>query len=211
MRDPRLLLIAVLMLPLFGCAKNRPMVSGAELAAVVRENEAVAAKICRELVQAQLFHAREDRDGDGVREYAQTFLPTRKSVDGLGGVASAPGEIGSHWAALAKARPARGYCYAILTSQGATAPGGVRDYLIGGHLTGGFAAIAWPARYGLTGRNAFLVNQSGIVLAKDLGPDTAKIARQTTRYEPDASWHPASPQPPGKVGPDAGVPANDAD
>jgi len=87
--------------------------------------------------------------------------------------------------------PFHGYYYKGLTAQGAAAPGGAKNYLVKGELSGGFAAIAWPAQYDATGVMTFLVNQDGIVLQKDLGPGTDAAARKITSYNPDASWHPA--------------------
>ena len=63
-------------------------------------------------------------------------------------------------------------------SQGKNAPGGERSYLDKkGLLTGGFAAIAWPAKYGNSGVMTFQINQQGIVFQKDLGAETEKVAR----------------------------------
>jgi len=72
--------------------------------------------------------------------------------------------------------PYHGYFYKVLTRQGAEAPGGARDYIAGGHMTAGFALIAFPAKYGDSGVMTFVVNQAGIVFEKDLGPNTASVA-----------------------------------
>ena len=53
---------------------------------------------------------------------------------------------------------------------------------------GGFAMVAWPAEHGDSGIMTFIVNQEGRVYQKDLGPNTAKIARKMTEYDPDPSW-----------------------
>jgi hypothetical protein len=62
------------------------------------------------------------------------------------------------------------------------------DYVIRGHMIGGFALVAWPAKYRVTGVKTFIVSNEGIVFQKDLGTDTAKIASAMTRYDPDKSW-----------------------
>jgi len=84
--------------------------------------------------------------------------------------------------------PFHGYFFRILTGQGAGAPGGARNYIVGGRMTGGFALVAWPAQYDVTGIMTFLVNQDGVVQQNDLGPDTAAAVARITQYNPDASW-----------------------
>ena len=81
-----------------------------------------------------------------------------------------------------------GYFYRVLTRQGAEAPGGARDYIAGGHMTAGFALIAFPAKYGDSGVMTFVVNQAGIVFEKDLGPNTASVATAIVEFNPDATW-----------------------
>jgi len=85
-------------------------------------------------------------------------------------------------------KPYHGYLFRSLTAQGANAPGGPKDDLVDGHLTGGFALLAYPAEYGNSGVKSFLVNQSGIVYENDLGPDTATAAAGITRYDPGEGW-----------------------
>ena len=87
--------------------------------------------------------------------------------------------------------PYHGYLYRILKSQGTSAPGGEKNYLDAkGLMTGGFAAIAWPASYGKGGVMTFIVNQQGIVFQKDLGEGTAAAAAAITAYNPDETWDP---------------------
>ena len=73
-------------------------------------------------------------------------------------------------------RPYNGYYFHILTQQGPNAPGGAKDYVVDGRMTGGFALIAYPATHGDSGIMTFIVNQDGIVYQKNLGPDTPRIA-----------------------------------
>jgi hypothetical protein len=87
--------------------------------------------------------------------------------------------------------PYHGYFYRILKSQGTSAPGGEKNYLdANGLMTGGYAAIAWPASYGQGGVMTFIVNQQGIVFQKDLGEGTAADAAAITSYNPDETWDP---------------------
>jgi hypothetical protein len=57
-----------------------------------------------------------------------------------------------------------------------------------GEMSGGFAPVAWPARYDVSGIMTFIVNQDGAVREKDLGPDSDAAVRAMTLYNPDASW-----------------------
>ena len=81
-----------------------------------------------------------------------------------------------------------GYYYRILTAQGKDAPGGAYDYLAHGRMIGGFALVAHPARYGVSGVMTFIVNQDGVVYQKDLGPNSAAIARAMKEFNPDSTW-----------------------
>jgi hypothetical protein len=84
--------------------------------------------------------------------------------------------------------PYRGYYYHILTRQGGSAPGGARNYLIGGKMTGGFAFVAYPAVYRSSGVMTFIVGGDGIVYQQDLGPRTDVIARAMKEYDPGPGW-----------------------
>jgi hypothetical protein len=87
-------------------------------------------------------------------------------------------------------RPYHGYFYRILTAQGPNAPGGARDYVKDGRMSGGFALLAWPADHGSSGVMTFTVAKEGIVFQKDLGNDTAEAVKSITTFNPDASWEP---------------------
>jgi hypothetical protein len=84
--------------------------------------------------------------------------------------------------------PYDGYFFRILKRQGRDAPGGARNYVVDGHMTGGFALVAWPATYRASGVMTFLVNQDGVVFQKDLGPETEKRAAAMASFDPDLSW-----------------------
>ena len=164
---------------------------------VVGSHELGAIDLAREYVAAQAEYASEDRDGDQVLEYAQKFASTPGQKDGLhweskDGEASPFGPFVSAAGDYAKGRrvgdPFKGYYFRVLTRQGPHPPGGAYDYVINGNMIAGFALLAVPADYGVSGVMTFVVNQQGKVFQKDLGPKTSEIAAAIHRYDPDASW-----------------------
>src|SRR6185503_16353299 len=104
-------------------------------------------------------------------------------------------------------RPFHGYFYRMLTSQGPWAPGGARDYLANGRMTGGFAVVAWPVDYGNSGIMTFMVSNQGVVYQKDLGDETEELAAKITAFDPDEGWNVVPESPPSEP-PDAGQPAS---
>ena len=60
-------------------------------------------------------------------------------------------------------------------------------------MIGGFAAVAWPVKYGDTGVMTFIVSHDGVVYQKDLGPNTAALASGMTRFDPDSTWQKVDP------------------
>ncbi len=84
--------------------------------------------------------------------------------------------------------PYHGYFFRIVTSQGKDAPGGAYDYMVNGHLIGGFAFMAYPATYGNSGIMTFMVNHDGVVYQKNLGKGTAKAAQALKSFNPDKTW-----------------------
>ena len=163
----------------------------------IGENELDTIDVCRGYVEAQHEYALTDPDKTGVHQYAQRIISTPGKRDGLywksedGGPECPIGDVVAK--ALAegyskKEEPFHGYYYKVLKGQGKAAPLGELDYVIRGNMIGGFALVAWPAKYRVTGVKTFIVSNDGIVYQKDLGPDTAKIASAMTRYNPDKSW-----------------------
>jgi hypothetical protein len=168
----------------------------------IGRNELSAIEVCRAYVDAQRDYASKPRTADGLIEYAQRFMSTPGEHDGLYWPVE-PGEEESPMGPLvAKARaegygvksaqgkrtPYHGYYYRILKQQGKHAVGGAYDYVVRGHMIGGFALEAFPASYGASGIMTFIVNQDGVVYQKNLGPDTATLARKLTAFDPDATW-----------------------
>jgi len=81
-----------------------------------------------------------------------------------------------------------GYYFTILKGQGPAAPLGELDYVIKDLMIGGFALLAVPAEYGVTGIQSFMVSYDGVVYQKDLGPDSVNLAKKVDRYNPDKTW-----------------------
>jgi hypothetical protein len=169
----------------------------------VGANELNAIYVLRAFVDAQRAYAAVDRDGDGVRQYAQKLASTPGRRDGLYWTA-APGEEMSPFGPLiaesaayleghALGDPYRGYRFRILTRQGAHAAGGAYDYLINGRLIAGFAMVAYPAEWGKTGVMSFIVNQNGKVFEKNLGKDSAAIGAKMSSFDPGAGWKVVAP------------------
>ncbi len=169
----------------------------------IGRNELDALKSVRGYVDAQREYAGKDHSGNEVLKYAQKILSSPGARDGLYWPTADDGEISPLGPLVATAQeegyrepeasqtppqPYHGYYFKILTSQGPNAPGGKYDYVINGNMIGGFALVAWPASYGDSGVMTFIVNQQGKVYQKDLGPNTASLAKNMKEYNPDKSW-----------------------
>jgi hypothetical protein len=165
------------------------------LARRVGRNELTAIDVCRAYVEAQMEYASRDRDANGVLEYARKIVSSPGKQDGLYWEGEAgnlvPKAFADAAAAMAEGKKPtayHGYYFRILTAQGPDAPGGERSYLVKGMLMGGFAMVAYPAEYGVSGIKTFLVSHHGIVYEKDLGPATGTLAPQIVRFNPDKTW-----------------------
>ncbi len=165
-------------------------------------NELFTIETLHAYVDAQREYASESRDGRPAA-YAQRVISTQGKHDGLfwkTADGEPPSPLGPFVAEAATEgysqanqgrAPFHGYYYRILTGQGANAPGGRKSYLdMSGSMTGGFAAIAWPATYGNSGIMTFVVNQLGVVYQKDLGEITPELAAGVTLFDPEATWAP---------------------
>jgi hypothetical protein len=166
----------------------------------IGENELFTIKFCLAYGDAQREYAEQDRDGDGMIEYAQKFLSSKGKHDGLywPTVLGEPNSPLGLLAARAKREgystknsgpePFHGYYYKILTGQGKDAVGGAYDYIVKGHMIGGYALVAYPALWGTSGVMTFTCNHDGVVFEKNLGARTEELARKITRFNPDATW-----------------------
>ncbi|PWT82065.1 MAG: DUF2950 domain-containing protein [Blastocatellia bacterium] len=168
----------------------------------IGRNELAAIGICRTYVTAQHHYARDGHDGKPAGLFAKAFHSDPGKQDGLywpaargqprsplGDLVAQASEEGRTLGTKTERAPFHGYYFKILTAQGAAAPGGAKSYIVSGEMSGGFALVAWPAQYDITGIMTFVVNQDGIVYEKDLGNQTGTAAAGMTRYNPDASWH----------------------
>ena len=162
----------------------------------IGRNELAAIQVALAYTDAQNEYKARDWNGDGVKEYARRPLSSPGKHDGLYW-ASLPGEpespLGAEFAEAKLGQPYHGYLFRILTAQGKDAPGGARSYIKNGHMTEGYALVAWPAKYDDTGVMTFIVNQDGVVYQKNLGPGTDAAARAIGAYNPDASWTKVAP------------------
>jgi hypothetical protein len=168
----------------------------------IGRNELSAIQVCLAYVDAQREYALKDQDRDGLPEYAQKFRSDPGKKNGLYWEAKA-GEgqspLGPLFAAAQekgytvkqtgnKPAPYHGYYYRILTAQGKSAPGGAFDYVVRGNMIGGFALVAYPAKYGSSGIMTFIVNHDGVVYEKNLGKSTEKTAMAMKLFNPDQTW-----------------------
>ena len=166
----------------------------------IGSNELDAIATCKAYVDAQVDYATEDRNHNGIPEYARKLISSPGKRDGLfwpesdspptqltERVKSAQAE--GYRVQVGTRVPYHGYYYQILLSQGQKARGGALDYVQHGSMIGGFGLLAWPADYRVSGVKTFIVNQDGIIYEKDLGPSTGKTAEEITTFDPDRTWH----------------------
>lgn len=168
----------------------------------IGKNELAAIDACQQLVAAEQEYYKKPYKGQP--HYSERFVSDKGKRNGLY-KADTPEEFDSTVDPLIASAgqenrnatgdatnepiPFNGYYFRILTGQGDNAPGGAKSYIVDGKLIGGFAFVAYPAEYQSSGVMTFVVNQSGVVYEKDLGPDTAKLVKAMTSYDPDSTWH----------------------
>jgi hypothetical protein len=170
------------------------------LARRIGRNELITIDACKAFVDAQREYAAADH-GDGILDYAQRFISTPGKKDGLywpaksgeqqsplGPLFAKAQAAGYAPGATGKPQPYNGYYFRILQAQGPAAKGGAYSYLAHGKMMGGFALIASPATYGVSGVMTFMVNQDGEVFQRDLGPETVARAGQIKSFDPDPGW-----------------------
>ncbi len=163
----------------------------------IGENELATIATIRDFVFAQHEYASEDRNGDGIYEYAQKLISTPGTRDGLYWEPDpyeedSPASALIETAAFGKAKRGDGYFgyrYRILTAQGANVLGGKQSYIVNGHMTAGFAVIAWPVKYRVTGVQTFIANGMSLIYQRDLGPQTEEKAAKIMDFNPDrGNW-----------------------
>jgi len=169
----------------------------------IGRNELDAIQVCLAIADAQTEYARMDIAGDGLHEYARRILSDPGTKNGLyweAGPGERPSPMGQLVAhaedegyggsrdAQGHAAPYHGYRYRLLTAQGENAPGGAHDYLANGRMIGGFAVVAWPARYGNSGVMTFMVSHDGEVWQCDLEDETESVCKNLKTFDPGAGW-----------------------
>jgi hypothetical protein len=168
------------------------------LARRIGDNELAAIDVMSAMADAQAQYLAQRHDG--VKQYAQKFISDEGTQNGLywksaEGQPKSPLGPGVAFASTegfnpqaGKQQPFHGYFYRVLTKQGADAKGGAKDYIVNGRMTGGFAFVAYPEKYGDTGIATFTINQNGIVYQKDLGKNTTEEAKAAAKFNPDKTW-----------------------
>jgi hypothetical protein len=163
----------------------------------IGSNELDAIAICRGYVEAQQEYALQKREGYDVNQYAQRIISTPDKQDGLawqnpdGSWGGPIGEKIAHAIELGysgRAEPYHGYFFKILKGQGPAARLGEMDFVVKGLMIGGFALVAAPAEYGVTGVKSFIVSYDGVVYEKDFGQATLNEFIKMERFNPDGSW-----------------------
>jgi len=161
-------------------------------------NELDAITVCRGFVDAQLQYAMERHSNSGAHQYAQRIISTPEKKDGLywqnedgtsgGPISKAVARAIEEGYAPNKSSPFHGYYLKILKGQGPAARLGQLDFVINGAMIGGFALVATPAEYRVTGVKTFIVSHEGVVYQKDLGPNSLNIFQKMVRFNPDRTW-----------------------
>jgi hypothetical protein len=164
----------------------------------VGENELGAIAVCEGYYRAQKEYAAKGHDGLPAKLYAQKFASDPGKQNGLywpvaegkpqSPMGPAVAEAAAEGYGGGGPQPYHGYLYKRLQSQGPDAHGGAKSYIVNGRQSGGFALLAYPAKYGTSGIMTFVVNQDGVIYQKDLGDDTEKAVTGITTFNPDQSW-----------------------
>jgi hypothetical protein len=166
----------------------------------VGRNELAVIDVCGALVDAQAEYFSQRRSDGSPKQFAVKFISDSGKQNGLywespegqpksplGPLVAFATDEGYNAKPDARA-PFHGYNFRMLKKQGSHAPGGARDYVVDGKMTGGFAFVAYPAEYGNSGVMTFLIDQDGVLLQKDLGKTTKEIATAMTEFDPDNTW-----------------------
>ena len=166
----------------------------------IGHNELDAMKVMRALIDAQKAYAASTHDGQPAGAYAQRIRSKPGTQNGLywdvkedeppSPAGNLIAEDAGEGETLPNGKPApfHGYYYRILRKQGEKAPGGARDYVIDGRMTGGFAILAWPAEYGRSGVMSFMASKRGRLYESDLGADTQTAVKSLRSFDPDTNW-----------------------
>jgi hypothetical protein len=160
-------------------------------------NELDAIQICRGFVDAEKEYSLEKHDDSIVNQYAQRIISRPGKHDGLAWQnpdGTWGGPVGESVARALeegysdKSKPFHGYFFKVLKGQGPNVPPGEVDFMVGNAMIGGFALVAAPAEYKVTGVKTFMVSHGEVVYERDLGPDTLTAFKSMERFNPDKTW-----------------------
>lgn len=165
-------------------------------------NELHTIATLRAIAGAQQEYARGAGRQGAFMTYARRFFSTPGQRDGLFWVTAEgepPSPMGPLMAAASAGgyalrgaagppQPFHGYLFRMLEAQGPAAPQGEMSFVVGDRMIGGFGVIAWPLHYGRSGITTFIVSHHGVVHQRDLGPDTARLVRSITAFDPGEGW-----------------------
>jgi len=153
------------------------------------DNQHAAEFQCLSFASAQEIYHRSDYDNDGVLEYAPDLHALFETKLGAGDLQLIDVELVAAADSLPTPRPKNGYFYRVLTAQGVTAPQGAKSYFdANGNMIHGYALLAFPAEYGITGRTSYMIDHRQRVYEKDMGTETVRISRAMDVFEPDKTW-----------------------
>ena len=170
------------------------------LARQIGRNELLAIDAVSAIANAEEVYAQRPHDGNPAGLYTTKIFSTAGKQDGLywpvadGEPPSPLGRV-EIFAKDALSTPNEspvidGYSFRILTAQAGQAQGGAKSYIVDGGMTGGFAVIASPVKYGDSGVMTFIINRDGVVYQQDLGPDTDGVSASIVEYNPTTDWEP---------------------
>lgn len=164
-------------------------------------NELAVIDVCNAIANAQASYFSQLHDGSTTRQYAPKFISDPGKQNGLywepaQGKRQSPlgplvafATVEGYQAKPDAHVPFYGYFFHMLKGQSSKTPNGAKQYLVDGKATKGFAFVAYPAEYGVSGVMTFMINQDGVLLQKDLGPITTQIATAMTEFDPDSAWY----------------------
>lgn len=166
----------------------------------IGRNELAIIDVCNAVADAQAQYFSQFHDGNKIRQFAAKFISDPGKQNGLYWK-PADGQPQSPLGPLAAFATSEGYTekpeghtafhgyyFRMLKGQTDKTPGGAKEYLVNGKMTGGYAFVAYPAEYGNSGIMTFMINQDGVLLQKDLGKTTTETATAMTEFDPDPSW-----------------------
>jgi hypothetical protein len=166
----------------------------------IGRNELAIIAASAAVVNAQAEYFAQPHDGDKTKQFAAKFISDPGKQNGLywkpadGQPASplgpqAANAVAEGYTTKPESHTAfHGYYFKMLNGQTSNAPGGAKDYIVNGKMTGGFAIVAYPAEYGNSGVMTFIINQDGVLLQKNLGKATTETATAMTKFDPDSTW-----------------------